>query len=143
MRIAGQKGFSYLELVVATAIVALLAAVAIPSYMTAVRKNNRTDAFTALARIASAQELLFNNQAPPRSYTDDFSVLEIDSVSQNNHYDLSIAACAGSTLAQCYVATATAKETSSQHKDTGCTSLTLDSRGNRSSSPNMTGCWRE
>lgn len=138
-----QTGFTYLEIIVAAAVAALLAAVAIPSYMTAVHKNNRTDAFTALAKIASAQELLFNNQAPPRSYTDDFSVLGMDSVSGNDHYDLSVAACTGFTLAECYVATATAKASSTQYKDTGCTTLTLDSRGQRSSSPNTTGCWRE
>lgn len=138
-----QSGFSYLELIVATAVAALLAAVAIPSYMTSIHKNNRTDAFTALAQIASAQELLFNNQAPPRSYTDDFTVLGMDSVSSNDHYDLSVAACPGTTLAQCYIATATARSGSPQYKDTGCTTLTLDSRGQKGSSPNATGCWRE
>lgn len=138
-----QKGFTYFELVVATAIVALLAAVAIPSYMTSVHKNNRTDAFTALAKIASAQEVFFINQAPPRAYSDDFSALQLESVSENDHYDLTVAACAGFTLATCYVATATAKSTSSQYKDTGCRTFTLDSRGIRSSSPNATGCWRE
>lgn len=143
MRIAGQRGFSYLELVVATAIVALLAAVAIPSYMTSIHKNNRTDAFAALARIAAAQEVHFSNQAPPRAYTDDFAQLEMGSVSGNDHYDLAISACPGQTLATCYVVTATAKSTSSQYKDTGCTTITLNSRGEKGSSPKTTGCWRD
>jgi type IV pilus assembly protein PilE len=138
-----QHGFSYLEILTAVAIAALLAAVAIPSYMTAVRKNNRTDAFSALAKIASGQELFFNNQAAPRSYTDDFGDLGMGTVSVGGHYDLSVVACAGSTLAQCYVARATARSASTQYKDTGCTTLTLDTRGRKGSSPAADGCWRE
>ena len=142
-RKAGQRGFTYLEIMTAVAIAALLAAVAIPSYMTAVRKNNRTDAFSALAKIASGQELFYNNQAAPRSYTDNFDDLSMAAVSEGGHYDLSVVACAGSSLAQCYVATATARSTSPQYKDTGCTTLTLDSRGWKGSSPSTEGCWRK
>lgn len=138
-----QRGITYLEILVAVVVVGLLSAVAIPSYMTAVRKNNRTDAFSALAKIAAGQELFYNNQAAPRSYTDDFDELGLGTVSNGGHYDLSVVACAGSTLAECYVATATANSGSTQYKDTGCTTLTLDTRGQKGSSPSADGCWRK
>lgn len=125
------------------AVAALLAAVAIPSYMTSVRKNNRTDAYAALARVAAAQEMFFNNQPAPRAYSDDFNVLAVPNISENRHYDLSVTACPGRTLTDCYVAVATARADSSQAKDTGCTTLTLDSRGQRGSAPEASGCWRK
>lgn len=137
------KGLTYLEVLVATAVAALLAAIAVPSYQASIRKNNRTDAYTALARIASAQEGFFNNQAQPRAYTDDLTVLEVPSISVHGHYDLSVAPCPGRSLAECYIATAAARSDSVQYKDTNCQQISLDSRGVRSSSPATSGCWRE
>lgn len=53
------KGFSLVELMIATAIVAILAAIAYPSYMSYVRKSNRTDAKTELFDIAQRLQKCF------------------------------------------------------------------------------------
>jgi type IV pilus assembly protein PilE len=49
-------GFTLIELMITVAIVAILAAVAYPSFMEQVRKSRRSDAITALNAVAQAQE---------------------------------------------------------------------------------------
>ena len=52
----GSAGFSLIEIVVAVAIVAIIAAIAIPSYKDKVYKGRRADATTALADLANRME---------------------------------------------------------------------------------------
>ena len=52
----GERGFTFIELVVVLAIIALLAAIAYPSYMGQVRKSRRSDAQVALLNIAQVFE---------------------------------------------------------------------------------------
>lgn len=65
---AGRKpgGFTLIELMIAVAIVAILMAIAIPSYQTQVRKSRRTSAKTALLDVASREEKYYatNNTYP-------------------------------------------------------------------------------
>jgi len=63
-RLAG--GFSLIELVMAMVIVAIIAAIAIPSYSSYVLKSHRTDAKTALLDMASMEERYFSTN---NSYT--------------------------------------------------------------------------
>jgi len=53
-------GFSLVELVVTMSILAILAAIAIPSYSTYLLKSHRTDAQTALLDMASMEERYFS-----------------------------------------------------------------------------------
>lgn len=50
------RGFSLIELMIAVAVVAILAAVALPSFLDSIRKGRRSEAFTALAALQQAQE---------------------------------------------------------------------------------------
>ena len=50
------RGFTLLEVMIACAIVAILAAIAYPSYKTSVQKSRRSDATTALLGVASQME---------------------------------------------------------------------------------------
>lgn len=52
----GQQGFTLVEIVVVIAIIAGLAAIALPSYTEQVRKSRRADAKVALTSLAQAQE---------------------------------------------------------------------------------------
>ena len=56
-----QKGFTLIELVVAMVIIALLAGIAIPSYMESVRKAKRNQAQIAVTGLAHALERYFTN----------------------------------------------------------------------------------
>ena len=49
-------GFSLVELMIAVAIAALLAAVALPTFLDSIRKGRRAEAFAALAQVQQAQE---------------------------------------------------------------------------------------
>lgn len=61
------KGFTLIELMIVVAVVAILAAVAFPSYQESVRKSNRTDCKVALsAAVAMQERWYFRNN----SYTD-------------------------------------------------------------------------
>ena len=131
-----QTGFTLIELMIAVAIVALLAAIAVPNYNRYVEKSRRTDATTALTRIAGQLERCYTqfgkyNHANCTQYTDVNKGLK----SEDGDYDLTIAAVAGSTAAQSYQLTATATAAGSQANDDACDTFTLTHVGLKGSTP--------
>lgn len=63
------KGFTLVELLVVVLIIAILAAVALPQYTTAVERSRATEALTLMAAIAeSAQRYRFHQNAWPTSW---------------------------------------------------------------------------
>ena len=50
------RGFTLIELLVAIAILAIIAAVAFPSFQDSIRKGRRADAFSAIAAVQQSQE---------------------------------------------------------------------------------------
>lgn len=68
-----EKGFTLIELVIAVAIVAVLAAIAYPSYQDSVRKSRRADARAVLLEAAQFMERFYtenNRYNPDRGGTD-------------------------------------------------------------------------
>lgn len=61
------RGFTLIELMVTMVVVAILAAVALPSFLDSIRKGRRADAFTAITSIQQAQEQWRGSHA---AYTD-------------------------------------------------------------------------
>lgn len=131
------RAFTLIEMLIAMTVLAILAAIAMPSYQNYARQSRRLDGQTALLNLQMAQERWrANNQ----SYSASLSDLGVGTSSSENHYTIAITN--GSTSAGGFVATATAKSTSPQAGDTGCSTLTLSQSGNQTS---MTpaACWKK
>lgn len=148
-RARDQRGFTLTEIVITLLIVAILGALAASAYVREARKSRRQDALNALAVIANAQEQYFmNRQVNPaaRTYTTivnelglGFPTVDGTLRSRQGHYALTVAACPGSGINDCFVATASAVAGGAQAGDTDCLTITLDSRGRRT--PAIGGCW--
>lgn len=138
-------GFSLTEVVTTLAIIAILAAIAIPSYQTQIRQGRRTDGQTALLNIAIAQERFranctrFADTLTGTRYCGDgesaTSVLGLPATSPDGHYALSLSGVGTSG----FTASATALGDQSRDQSSGvsCATLTIDQDGHRSPLP----CW--
>ena len=137
-----QGGFNLVELMVTLIIIAILTMVAYPSFMQSVRKGKRSDAHTAMTRVAGNLERFFSTNG---TYTTDTSVLGLsmngdDATSDQGHYIVTVAA--GATgIGSSYVVNATAKDGDMQADDEGCTAFTLSSIGVRTPNPVDSKCW--
>lgn len=118
------RGFTLIELMIAVVVVAILAAVALPSFMDSIRKSRRSEAFTALSNIQQAQERWRANNA---AYAADLgaSGLNVATTTPNGYYTLAVA----STAATGYRAIATAVSGKSQDKDGNCAKLGVQLTG--------------
>ena len=131
-------GFTLIELMISIMIVGILMTIAIPSYMSSVRKGNRSEAQAALVRMASNQERFFASNS---TYTTDLTDIGLaeDGITDNGHYEMSIAA--GETgIGSSYVLTATA-HSDMQTDDDGCDELSITSRGEKIPAPDDSLCW--
>lgn len=110
-------GFTLIEVMIVVAIIAIIAAVALPSYFGSIKKSRRADAITALNQIAQEQERWRANNS---TYTTDLTSTGLKVANPSSgYYTLGVA----SPTATGYVATATAA--GSQANDTKCTTLTF------------------
>jgi len=117
-------GFTLIEMMIVLAIVALLAAIAFPSYQEQVAKGRRTDAKNLLMRVASDQERFYSSNF---RYTADLTELgysDANPEDENGHYSV---ASVVSGDAQTFALTATAAL-----PDTRCGNFALTSGGARS-----------
>lgn len=127
------RGVTLLELMAVVAIIGILAAIAVPSYRNYVMRAQRTDAMSALLRVAAAQEKFYlqNNQ-----YTDDLDALGIPGT-ENGWYDLAID---NTDVARDFTVTATAASGGAQESDSHCATFSLTSTGVKTAT--NTDCWR-
>jgi len=124
-------------------IVALLAAVALPSYQDYSRRARRSDAQNTLMTLSNNLEKFYSDN---NTYTVDLAGMSYtesaaDTItSPEGHYTVQVAAgpAAGGILVS-YIATATA--IGSQTSDTDCATITYDSTGAKNSTPAGNDCW--
>ena len=139
------RGFTLIELMVAVSVVAILSAIAIPSYQNSIRKARRPDAKSALLDLAARQERYYtlNNK-----YTDGVTVpnslgytlpANLGSAA-NPDYILSVVTPANGTGPTfSLIATANGDQVNDS-----CGNYTLDNLGNQGNTggtPPYTGCW--
>lgn len=152
-----QAGFTLIEVMIVLTIVAIISAVAYPSYMEQVRKSRRVDAQIKLQELAQLQESFFSRNL---TYASNLSGLlggganTIDS--DEGFYQLTVSnatgtggvGCAGTRASPCssYLLQAVPGTGSSQSKDTACSRYTLNNMGQRGATDSTTTdtttqCW--
>lgn len=124
------NGFTLIELVIALAVVAILAAVALPAYREQMRKSVRAEAQAYLTNLASRQQQFLVDR---RSYAGALAVLNAPPPSSlDGKFTFTVAAIAGPPPSY----TLTANAAGDQAKDK-CAAMSIDSAGNRTPAS----CW--
>ena len=113
-----RNGFTLIEVMITLAVLAILSAMAYPTFIDAIRKGRRADAYSVLALGMQAQERYRTNNV---AYTESLADIGASSASPEGLYVLSVVT--GSTSATGYTLRATANNTRSQHADTLCRTL--------------------
>lgn len=142
-------GFTLIELLIAVAVLAILAAIAYPSYSDAVRKARRADAKSLLLEIAARQEQFFSSRAP-NTYANTVAQLGYinPQPTEGNWYAIAItaatnaagAACTGTAANPCTAFELTAAPQNDQVKDR-CGSFRLDHLGVKDVTGGAADCW--
>jgi type IV pilus assembly protein PilE len=114
-------GFTLTELVVTVAVVAILAAIALPSYNSQIRKSRRSDAIQSITNVHLAQEKWRSSQP---TYSSSLTALGFASspfTSTDGFYSVALSGASATG----YVVTASAVSGKPQESDTACTSIVL------------------
>jgi len=131
-----ERGFTLIEIMIVVVVVAILAAIAFPSYQDSVRKSRRAEAKSALSDLAARQEQFFNDN---KTYADTVAKLGASGTTPGGYYTLQIAAGQTGTLTSSYRMTATTA--GAQTSDIKCATLTYASSGVKDSTPAGNTCW--
>ncbi len=136
------KGFSLIELMIVVTIITILAAIAVPSYNSSIRKSRRTEAKTASADLAAREERYFATQ---NVYAGDPVSLQYVAaggsatwpVTIGSYYQISLVqpntTTATSTSPPTYKLQITPFTGSSQLQDTSCQTFVQDQTGKQTS----------
>jgi type IV pilus assembly protein PilE len=139
---AKMKGFTLIEMMITVAIVGIIAAIAVPSYQSSVRKSNRAEAKTELTDVAQRLQRCYTLYA---KFNDNACGVYQDLADDGyitrggQYYKITLGVPAGGDSPQTtYRLTATAiKAPQTQDTADGCNVLTLDHTGAKAPAA----CW--
>lgn len=135
------RGFTLIELMITVAVIAILAAIAVPSYFKYTLRSNRSAAESVMQEIASAQE---RYMVDSRQFASDLTTLGYtvpNTVASS--YSVAMVATAASVSGGTPPGyTITAKPIGTQVRDTDCGTLTLNGDGSKLPNPGTTSCWK-
>lgn len=133
-------GFTLIELMITVAIIAILSAIAYPSYKSYIVRSNRAAAVSYVMNLVSKQEQYYLDA---RRYADQLSQLGAATVPAEvaNNYIITITVANLSASPPTYSFTATPN--GSQLSDTQCGALSVNQTGNKTvtGSGPVTKCW--
>lgn len=135
-------GFTLIELMVVVAVVAILAAVAFPSYTESVRKGKRAEGRTALLEVLQQQERYMTQNNTYLAFSAGASNVPFKTFSGDNSanasYNIGARACTGQTIANCVQVFGTPKYT-----DPLITEINITSTGVKGCTPSAPSlCWK-
>jgi len=130
------RGFTLIEVMIVVAIVAILAAIALPSYREYVLRGNRTQGQSLLMEAAARQERFY---AQNSAYVTDNANKGSLQVNEGNYDEFYVLAVSTAANDGGYTLTAT-----QQFGDVDCGNLTLNARGTKGNSGTKSAdeCWR-
>lgn len=134
-------GFTLIELMITVAIIAILGAVAFPSYMESVRKSKRAEGRVAMMEVLQQQERYMTQNNTYLPFASSATDVPFKNFSGDQRaraaYLIGARACAGQTIADCVEIFG-----APQYSDPFVTELTITSTGAKSCTGNRTSvCW--
>ena len=126
-----RSGFSLIELMAAVTVVAIIAAIAYPSYQGQIRKTKRSEGQTALIDALNRQEHFYSTN---NTYTTSLAAISMVATTSEGNYLLTARPCLFSTC----VATGGETGAGAPQPLSNCVELFADSQGTQNADGNLT-----
>jgi len=155
-----KSGFTLIEVMVTVGVIAILAAIAAPAYLSQQRKGNRAGVINALAQISIEMNRCYSDTGGYTCCTDAIILPRVLDITDNNdnaapgydtdsgHYNITItwpdppvAGLLACKIDQTFLITATVNPGTDQVNDVACPSFSIDSQGNQTSGAGNASCW--